>query len=274
MHFITFSRKLGANGTAIARHAAEKLGYRFIDTEAIEKAAQKMGILESVSELDEKVPSLFQRIFSHKPSINLARLNSVINELAQKGDAVFLGRGGHMLLKAFGCGLHVRVVASRKTRIRNLEAQGYGEDLAEKLIEHSDAERSSFMNFAFKVDWEDAGLYDVVLNTDKLSVDSAVDTVLALACSSEINACSLHSLESLGNLALAGRVEAAIIEAGLSYGIETSVLAAVEEPGKVCLSGLVEDKQSKIRAEEVVKKVNGVTAIDNQIRIRPSDRHA
>ena len=245
MHFITFSRKLDSNGTEIARRV-----------------------------MDEKVPALFQRIFSHKPSINLARLNSVINELAKKGDAVFLGRGGHMLLKAFGCGLHVRVVASRKTRIRNLEAQGYGEDLAEKLIEHSDAERSSFMKFAYKVDWEDVEMYDVVLNTDKLSIDSAVDTVAALARSSEINACSLHALESLGNLALEGRVEAAIIEAGLSYGLETSVLATVDEPGRVCLSGIVENEQSKKRAEEVVKKVKGVSAIENQIRIRPSDRHA
>jgi len=274
MHFITFSRKLGANGTEIAKRVAEKLGYRFIDTTAIENAAQEMGLLESVSEMDEKVPSLFQRIFSHKPSINLARLNSVINELAQKGDAVFLGRGGHMLLKAFGCGLHVRVVANRKTRIRNLKAQGYSEDLAEKLIDHSDTERSSFMKFAFKVDWEDAELYDAVLNTDKLSVDLAVNTVVALARSSEINACSLHALESLGNLALEGRAQAAIIEAGLSYGLETSVLVTVDEPGKVRLSGLVEDEQSKIRAEEVVKKVKGVTAIDNQIRVRPSDRHA
>jgi len=274
MHFITFSRKLGAKGTELAGRVAETMGYRFIDTTAIESAAQEMGLLESVSEMDEKVPSLFQRIFSHKPSINLARLNSVINELAQKGDAVFLGRGGHMLLKAFGCGLHIRVVASRKSRIRNLKTQGYSEDLAEKLIDHSDTERSSFMKFAFKVDWEDPELYDVVLNTDKLSVDSAVDTVVALARSAEINACSLHALESLGYLALAGRVEAAITEAGLSYGPGTSVMAAVEKPGKVRLTGLVEDEQSKKRAEEVVKKVKGVTAIDNQIRIRPSDRHA
>ena len=84
----------------------------------------------------------------------------------------------------------------------------------------------------------------------------------------------LHALESLGNLALAGRVEAAIIEAGLSYGLGTSVVALVEEPGKIRLAGLVEDEQGKKRAEEVVKTVNGVTAIDNQIRIRPSDRHA
>ena len=190
MHFITFSRQLGSNGTGIARRVAEKLKYRFIDTAAIENAALEMGILESVSELDERVPSIFQRIFSHKPSINLARLNSVINELAQKGDAVFLGRGGHMLLKAFGCGLHVRVVATRKARICNLKAQGYSEDLAEKLMARSDSERSSFMKFAFKVDWEDTELYDVVLNTDKLSIDSAVNTIVALARSSEINACS------------------------------------------------------------------------------------
>ena len=50
MHFITFSRKMGTNGTEIARRVAEKLGYKFFDTEAIERAAKEMGVLESVKE--------------------------------------------------------------------------------------------------------------------------------------------------------------------------------------------------------------------------------
>ena len=99
MHFITFSRKMGTNGTEIARQVANKLRYQFYDTEAIEKAAREMGFLENVKEIDEKAPSLFQRLFSHKPAIELDRLNSIVYELAKKGDAVFLGRGSHILLK-------------------------------------------------------------------------------------------------------------------------------------------------------------------------------
>jgi cytidylate kinase len=48
MRFITFSRKMGTNGTEIARQVAEELGYHFYDTKAIESAARKMGFLENV----------------------------------------------------------------------------------------------------------------------------------------------------------------------------------------------------------------------------------
>lgn len=274
MHFITFSRQLGTNGTEIARLVADKLRYNLIDTEAIANKAREMGILESVEQMDEKVPSFLQRFFSHKPNINLDRLNSVIYELARQGDAVFVGRGGQILLKSFNCALHVRIIASRQRRIQNLVERGYVQEAASKAIEQSDQERSGFIKFAFGVNWEDPRLYDILLNMEKLSVSLAVDTVLTMARSSEIKACKLDSLESLGKLALAHRAEAALIESGVSYGQATSVSVSVEEPGRVRLSGVVEDEKSKIRAEEVLKTVKGVNSIDNKIRVHPADRHA
>ena len=45
MYFITFSEKMGTNGSEIARKVADQLGYNFYDTEAIESAAQEMGFL-------------------------------------------------------------------------------------------------------------------------------------------------------------------------------------------------------------------------------------
>jgi len=62
---------MGANGTAIAKQVAEKMGYRFYDTEAIENAAREMGFLKNVKEIDEKTPSLFQRLFSINPLLSL-----------------------------------------------------------------------------------------------------------------------------------------------------------------------------------------------------------
>ena len=54
MHFITFSRKMGTNGSEIARQVANKLGYQFYDTEAIEKTAREMGFLVLSSSLCKK----------------------------------------------------------------------------------------------------------------------------------------------------------------------------------------------------------------------------
>lgn len=274
MKFITVSRQLGTGGARIARGVAEKLGYKFHDTASIDRSAQEMGFLDSVAGSGERTPSFFQRFFSHKPAINQARLNSVIYELAKHGNGVFLGRGGHILLKSFSCAMHVRVIASKEKRIHNLQQRGYNEQSALRAIEESDRERAGFISYAFGKDWDDPGLYDLFLNTDKLSIRLAIDTITAIATSEEIASCSLESMASLAKMALAARAEAAIEEAGLSYGPSLAVTVAVEEMGRVRLNGTVGDEKSKVRADDVVKGVKGVESVDNQIRVRPADRHA
>lgn len=274
MHFITFSEKMGTNGTEIAKQVATKLGYKFFDTEAIENAAREMGFLESVREINEKPPSLFQKLFSHRPAIDVDRLNSVIYELAKQGNAVFLGRGGQILLKAFNCALHVRVTASAEKRVQNLIERQFGREAALKAIEQTDHERSSFIKFAFGVDWDNPDLYDVVLNMDKLSVGLAVNTVLQMARSEDIKSCSIDAMKSIEKMGLVRRAEAALIEAGLTYGPTTSISVSVVEPGKIRLSGLAESQATKTRAESLLKALKGVVSIENQIRVAPADRHA
>ena len=233
-----------------------------------------MGFLDSVAGSDERTPSFFKRFFSHKAAINQARLNSVIYELAKHGNGVFLGRGGHILLKSFSCAFHVRVIASRQKRVANLLARGFTEQTALRAIEESDRERAGFISYAFGKDWDDPGLYDVLLNMDKLSIPMAVDTIAGIARSEEITSCSLDSMETLAKMALSARAEAAIEEAGLSYGPTLSVTVSVAEMGTVRLEGTVGDQISKVRAGEVVQAVSGVQTVDNRIRVRAADRHA
>ena len=45
-------------------------------------------------------------------------------------------------------------------------------------------------------------------------------------------------------------------------------------PGTVRLSGTVDQWASKTRAEELMKALEGVEVVDNQIRVSPADRHA
>jgi cytidylate kinase len=275
MYFITFSRKMGTNGTEIARQVANKLGYQFYDTEAIENAARDMGFLKNFKEIDEKAPSLFQRLFSHKPAIELDRLNSIIYELAKRGNVVFLGRGSHILLKSFSCALHIRVTASIERRVQNLIERGFYREGALRAIERSDHERGAFIKFAFGVDWENPGLYDVILNMDKLSVQLAVNSVIQMARSEEIKACSIDAMKSLEMMGLHTRAEAALIEAGLTYGpAGTYIQVQVEEPGKVLLTGRVDSDATKKRAQEIVQKLKGVGSVDNRVMIGPADRHA
>lgn len=270
MYFITFSEKMGTNGAEIARRVADRMGYAFYDTEAIENAAQEMGFLEDVKEIDQRTPSLFERIFSRKPEIYLERLISVIYELASRGNAVFLGRGGYILLRQFKCAFHVMVTGSREKRILNLMERGFPREVAVKEIQRSDQERESFVKFAFGVDWGNPDLFDIVLNTDNLSADLAAEIVSHAAGSEEIKARSLDVMKSLEIMALTRRIEAALIEAHLSI---TSFSVAVLEPGKIRITGYVGSQATRARAERVLQGIKGITAIDNEIEVMDAYRY-
>jgi cytidylate kinase len=267
MNFITFSRELGANGTEIARQVSDKLGYKFHDTDAIEAMAQELGFLVDVREADEKSPSFFKRLWSHQPTFALDRLSSVIYELATKGDAVFVGRGSALLLKTFNCALRVRVHASVEKRIQNLVNRGYPKESARLAIERSDHERSAFMQFAFGVDWSASKLYDLVLNMDKLSVDLVVNMILSVARSKEIAACSVDALRSIEMMALARRAEAALMEAGLSLSQSVTLSISVPAPGRIELTGAVDNRATRERAEQVLKGIKGVMSVDNKVMV-------
>lgn len=269
MKWITVSRKMGTHGSEIAKRVASELGYHFYDTKAINHMAQELGFLGSVREIDEKVPSIFQRVFSPRPMVYLERLYSVIYELAKQGNAVFLGRGSHLLLRDFPCALHVRVTASPETCIRTLLAQGLSREAAARAIKRTDDERSAFVRFAFGVDWEDPARYDLVLNMDKLSVTLAVSTVLHMIRSPEISEASTDAVRTLGMLALASRAEAALSEATLGYGFATSLSVSVAEPGQIRVSGNVETEANKAQAERVLRSVKGVDAVENAIQVVP-----
>ena len=267
MKWITFSRKMGTHGSDIAKRVASELGYRFYDTEAIGQMAQELCVLESGRELDAKAPSLFQRIFSQRPIVYLEGLSSVIYELAKQGDAVFLGRGSHILLRDFPCALHVWVTASPETRIRTLRDQGLSREAAARAIKRSDDERSALLKFAFGVDWEDPARYDLVLNMDKLSVNVAVSTVLHVVRSPDISDASTEAIRALGMLALARRAEAALMEVPGGRGFVSLLSVAVVAPGKVRVSGDVESAESKVKAETILRAVKGVESIENAIQV-------
>lgn len=263
MYFITFSRKMGTNGSQIAHAVADALGYKIHDTEAIEAVAREMGFLDDVRKVDEKTPSFFLRFFSQKSEAYVDRLNAVIYELARQGNAVFLGRGSHILLRSFECALHVRVTASLEHRIRNLVGRGIPRDEATRLIQKSDYERSGFIKLFFGIDWDSPEQYDLTLNTDRISVNLATETVLHVARSEEARTCNLDAMQSLQMMGLAQRAEAALIEARLLQLPSVSV----PEPGRVRLVGIMLDEKSRERAEEILKGVRGVQSIDNQILI-------
>jgi cytidylate kinase len=263
MYFITISEMIGTNGEKIARKVAEELKYTFYGAEELFEAADGMGFLSDIRKLDEKPPPSLERIFSEKPKIYLDRLQSVIYELAKKGDGVFFGRGGKFLLQSFDCAFHILVTGSMEKRIqRVMEEKRVGREVAEKIINRSDHDKRGFIRFAYDEDWLNPQLYDLILNTDKLGPDSAVKMIVDGAKSDEIKSCGIDSVQLLGKLSLNRKVESAFLEAGV---MSFHLFFTVEGPDSVKLYGIVATSEEKERIEKVLKEIKGIKNIKNEL---------
>jgi len=265
MYFITYSEMFGTHGEKIARQTASALNYAFFGEEELHKAAKEMGFFSDVKELDEKSPRFLERFFTERPRIHLDRLQSVIYDVAQKGNTVFFGRGSQLMLSSFGCALNVLVTGSLEKRIqRVMEVHGVERDVAKKMITKSDHDRGGFVRFAFDQDWLNPKLYDLVLNTDKLSLQSAVDLVVSSAKSDEIKACGIDSVAELGKLSLQRKVESGLLEAGLD---SSHVFVSVEDPDTVRLYGFTYSSEEKNELDSVVKRVGNVKKVVNELQV-------
>jgi len=107
-------------------------------------------------------------------------IQQVIREYAGAGHVVIVGRGGHVVLRDFPDVLRVCVMASEEVRIQRLtERLKVDAKEAERRMRQSDRERMRYLKYFYGVDWRDATLYDLTLNTDRLTPANAANLVLA-----------------------------------------------------------------------------------------------
>ncbi len=269
MPLITITRSIGCEGMTIARKVAEGLKLELYDDQRLQEEAGKAGIQpEILEELDEKVPGLFNRVFSHKPEIYLDLMEALIYEVARKGKGVILGHGAPLLLRDFNCALHVRIYGSRPFRINHLmDQQGLSIEAAEKMIQKSDHERKGFLKFAFHKDWDDPSLYDLIINRDKLSAESASSLIIEVAQSQKIKECSLTALDFMERMSLEKKIEAAFIKNDINtaeFHIE------VPEKGVAYITGWTYTQEDKDRVFHVVQGVPGVTEIKLEVSVVPA----
>jgi len=269
MPLITITRNIGCNGTRIARSVADELQLELYDDARLEEEATKLGLRpQDMKSLDEKAPGLFDRLWGQRPVIYLDLLQSVVYEVARRGQGIIMGHGSQMLLRDFGCALHVRIYGSDSFRINHLvQERGMSREAAENLIRKRDNQRSGFIRYAFHKDWNDPSLYDVFINRDKLSTDSAANLIVKAAQSQEIKEFSLKAMETMERLSLSRRVEAAIIKNDFcshEFNIE------VPEKGVAHISGWTHSPEDKKRIIEVVEGVPGVSEVKSDVSVVPT----
>lgn len=265
MYFVTVSEMIGTNGEIIAREVAKRIDYPFYAKEELFKTADKMGYLADVTHLEMKSPHLLEKYFSDKPKIYLDRFQSVIYELARKGNALFFGKGSQLLLHSYDCALHVLITGSMEKRIQRLtEANKITREVAEEIIRTSDHDKAGFLKYAFNREWLDPHLYDIILNTDKLSVESAVKMIVDAAQSEEIKSCSKDSIELLGRMSLHRKIESALLEAGV---MSLRIFFVVEGLDSVRFYGIANSIEEKDAITHAVSGIKEVKSIKNDVTV-------
>ena len=199
---ICISRSLGSGGEEIGRTVAKELGFRYADEEIIVKAAEKAGVSPKTVADAEHTPRLIERILesiartppdpegwtgaalvvSSDRSSYEGLIERVIRETANEGDVVIVAHGASVPLADFEGVLRVLVTASPEVRVkRHASDAGLEESVAEKSIEESDRQRREYLKRFYEVGRELPTHYDLVINTDVLTIPLAAQLVVSAA---------------------------------------------------------------------------------------------
>ena len=270
MAVITVSRQLGSLGTEIAREAAKRLNYAFVEKEQIGRMLVGYGLPESeVEKFDEKRAPLWDYL-SIKRTKFLHLIRAVIFGFAGKDNAVIVGRGGQVLLKDLPGTLHVRIIAPLEVRVRRLiESERVEEKHAAEILRRSDNDSFGYIQSFFHVDWNDPTLYDLLINSAKVSMETAVQVIIDSARDQEIQEGEERVKEKLSDLALSQKVEAKLMDI---LGVDFRNLEVRAEKGVVVLKGGVVSQAKREECERTTTGLEGVERVENQLWVNQYHR--
>ncbi|MBA4423772.1 MAG: hypothetical protein C0390_11865, partial [Syntrophus sp. (in: bacteria)] len=109
----------------------------------------------------------------------LSGLEYVIKELAGSQSIVIRGRGSQFILKDFPGAFHALIVAPFEVRVKRImERQKINEEDARKEIARFDDGSREFVKRYFKANIADPINYDIVINTNHLSIEGAASIIV------------------------------------------------------------------------------------------------
>jgi len=187
---INIGRSFGSGGGYVGQAIGKKLGIPVYDNELISKAAEENGYSASLFAGEEK-RSLFS-VSSFFASGRLSVMDGsyvndnvmfkiqseVIRSIAEKGDAIIIGRCADYILRDLNC-LDVFVCAPMEFRIKRLmENEGLSADDAEDLMRRKDRTRETYYNYYTFGAWGKADNYDLCIDSSILGIDGTADFII------------------------------------------------------------------------------------------------
>jgi cytidylate kinase len=172
---ITISRGTLTGGRKTAECLARLLEYPCVGRKILQQAARKVGVpVEDLSGKLEAPPSLFARLTQERKKY-LAAVQVALAEHCLTGQLVYHGLAGQFLLRDLPGVLSARLIASLEMRVQTLKSSHHGmtQKSAEEFIQNVDEERRRWVKLMYGADVEDPSLYDITVNLDAISLDTA-----------------------------------------------------------------------------------------------------
>lgn len=204
-HIVAISHAIGAGGDSIGRSVADALSFRYVNEEIIKLAAERHGVDRELVADAERRKSLLARILDDMatappilesagamlrlpPESFVTRehlralIVEAIKETAERGKVVIVSHAASIPLAGRTDLLRVLITAPFETRVqRVVEATGSTTAEAEKSLKDSDASRADYFLRFYRIERESPTHYDLVINTDVLTLEEATDIVIAAA---------------------------------------------------------------------------------------------
>ena len=270
MPVIALTQGMGSLAMDVAEQLARDLQLTTLQHEVGEQVANRMHVSKSlINRLREGKAGTIERLTADRDSIAIYTAEEVL-EAAARGNIVLRGWGATCLLRPVPHAVCVRILRPFAKRVQwlmeHLEIDDA--DVAEAEIQRSDQAHAARMNEQFGVTWGDPLLYDLVLNTDRISVDSCVQQIRALVARPEF-AETEASRALLHSLALQARIRSALRANEGTRDVNITI-DCVE--GRVTLRGIVINAGERDATEQVAAGVPGVADVDNQLRVMSQSR--
>jgi cytidylate kinase len=265
MAIITISREMGSAGIPIAHKAAEKLGYTLVDGEAIRKLAPQYGLSpEALEKADEKPPAFIEHL-DEQIEVDLHQIELIILKFAQQGNVIIYGRGGQDLLRELTSVFRVRIIAPFEERVeRWAEREWIDPDLARTLVRKSDQQRAGFIKYYFDRDWSDPLGYDLIINTLRLSEDTAVKLICDGIKDKNLTEQKAQSKKLLDDLIVRKQVEIATLSLPGVDGHHVSYLC---QDGIVTLGGHLHGEDERRALLAAIGNIHGVKNVVDKVKV-------
>ena len=193
MRIITISREFGSGGRELGKRLADALGIPCYDHEIMDMVAEKYGFdknyISHVSEKDIRV--FYPTTIAHRliaphlmtqQSISIAvSEHQLIQELAQQGDCVIVGRSADIVLREMNP-MNIFVYADWQSKLNRCKNRADGsEHFSEKEIlkkmKQIDKERAAYRSLFCEKDWGKKESYHLCINTSGKEIKALIPAV-------------------------------------------------------------------------------------------------